>query len=135
MIPVVMLVEDSRADQRLCEIIMQRSGIVGEILCFSYAEDALEHLRRPDRKPVDVILLDINMPRMSGFEFLDAATEEFGDGMAKMVVVMLTTSLAPQDVERSKRFQVVKHYFGKPLTEEHLHRIANTLRTNQPVVP
>lgn len=128
-----MLVDDNRADRRLYEIVIEESGLVGELLCFAYAEDALEHLRKKDRNPVDVILLDINMPRMTGFEFLNVAVQEFGDGLAQMVVVMLTTSLDPQDVEKSKRFTIVKHYFGKPLTADHLRRIIESLRSSEPV--
>ena len=127
-IQTAMTIDDERFDQRLYRRIMERSGIVKNVLSFRMAEDALTYLKTPDRAPVDVIFLDINMPQMNGFEFLERATEDLGDDFTKCVVIMLTTSLDPRDMERARRFEVVKDYLNKPLTVDDLTRVAGLLR-------
>ena len=127
MIDCLMMIDDSEIDQRLFRRLIERSGLVRETIGFNMAEDALDYLAREDRKPVDAILLDINMPRMNGFEFLDAARARFGENFARMIVVMLTTSLADRDVERAASSGLVDDFFNKPLTREHLDYLCAVL--------
>lgn len=126
----LMVVDDNKVDQMIYRRIIKRSGLVGQVLQFLSAEEALIHLRRVDRASVDAILLDINMPRMDGFEFLAAATDELGDSFTRMLVVMLTTSLDPGDEARASQFSVVKEYLNKPLVQNHLLQIAEYLARN-----
>ncbi|MEM0942529.1 MAG: response regulator [Pseudomonadota bacterium] len=128
-IPHLMLIDDERLDRMLYGRVIERSGLVGETHSFALAEDALDFLRRPDRPQIDAILLDINMPRMTGFDFLDTAVAEFGSSFARVVVVMLTTSMAPQDRERAGRYQAVKDFLNKPLTIEQLRHISGLLES------
>lgn len=114
----VMVIDDDQIDQMMYARIIRRSGVVESILQFSLATDALEYLRRPDCEEIDLIVLDINMPMMNGFEFLEAATKEFGGSFTKAVVIMLTTSINPEDIARAKSFGVVKDFVSKPLTVE-----------------
>ena len=115
-IGTAMTIDDEKIDQILYKRIMERSGLVDNVIAFRMAEDALDYLKSPDREPVDVIFLDINMPRMNGFEFLDQATSELGDSFVDCVVIMLTTSLDPEDEKRARCFSVVKEYLAKPLS-------------------
>ena len=124
----IFLIDDNTIDQKLYKRIIDRSGMVGAFTGFLSAEEALEHLRRSDHPAADAILLDINMPRMDGFEFLEAATAELGDQFAKMVVMMLTTSIDPRDEERARQYSVVKDYCNKPLTLEYLKTLAEILK-------
>ena len=126
-IGTVMLIDDERIDRMMYQRVIDRSGLVGRVLAFSYAEEALDHLRREGCGGVDVIFLDINMPRMTGFEFLDAATAELGEAFARLVVIMLTTSLDRHDLDRAKQYAVVRDFINKPLTEDHLVRVARLL--------
>jgi CheY-like chemotaxis protein len=121
-------IDDSEFDQMANRRIVERSGMVDQFRTFLDARDALEFLRI-DRQRVDAILLDINMPVMDGFEFLDAATSEFGDDFAGIVVLMLTTSLVPSDRERACGYRAVRDFYSKPLTRELLVRIAEHLQT------
>lgn len=116
----LMVIDDDETDHFLYQRVIKRSNLVDETVFFTLAEDALAFLRRADRLDIRVILLDINMPRMNGFEFLEAVTTEFGDEQLGAVVVMLTTSLDPRDEARAKSFDVVKGYLEKPLSPEHL---------------
>ena len=128
-IPTIMLIDDEAFDQKMYQRVIMRSGLVGKTLSFLYADEALAFLKQPGREPVDVILLDINKPRMNGFEFLSAATTHFGDSLARIVVVMLTTSLEPADQEKARGFSVVRAFITKPLTTRHLDDIAELLET------
>jgi CheY-like chemotaxis protein len=118
-----MLIDDSSIDQMLYARVIERSGLINKTLTYSYAEDALRQLRSDDEEQIDAIFLDINMPRMNGFDFLDTACTEFGGQFTKIVVIMLTTSLNPDDVQRAKDYNVVKEYINKPLTAEHIQRV------------
>ena len=124
----VMLIDDESFDQKLYRRVIERSGLVVEAMSFLYADEALAYLMSPDRKEIDVIFLDIHMPRMNGFEFLDAATAALGPRFAKLVVVMLTTSLERRDRERAAAYSVVRRFINKPLTVEHVLEVAALVR-------
>jgi len=121
------LIDDSEIDLRHYARVIDRSGLVEEVTTFTFADEALAHLKANPDLEVDLIFLDINIPRMNGFEFLEAATAELGAGFAKVVVAMLTTSLNPRDREEAARFDVVKDFINKPLTVEHVENAVKHL--------
>lgn len=120
-IGTLMLLDDDPVDQRLHRRIIERSGVAEEIVQFTAARDALAYLAEGHRP--DAILLDIRMPGMNGFEFLDAALEIVDRQLGGVVVLMLTTSLDPADQERAAGYDVVKSYLYKPLATEDLTRL------------
>ncbi|MFW8635795.1 response regulator [Cribrihabitans pelagius] len=123
----VVVVDDDRADQLFYRRIIRRSKLADDIIMFDYAEEALEFLSGDDCPPVDVILLDINMPRMNGFEFLEEASRRLGPDLGNTLVVMLTSSLDPRDLQRAQRYEAVKGYLSKPLTVDCLEKISALL--------
>lgn len=122
-----MIIDDERFDQKMYQRIIDRSGLVEETLSFHAADQALLFLRDNPDKPVDLILLDINMPRMSGFEFLAAATRDLGPNFTRVCIVMLTTSLDPLDREKAAQFAVVRDFLNKPLTVDDIKRLARLI--------
>lgn len=126
-IPRLAIIDDAEFDQMLYARLIERSGLVGELLSFFSAEAALEHFEAPAAAPVDAILLDVNMPGMSGFEFLEYVTANRLSQYTDIVIVMLTTSLNPADVSRAEQFALVKDYINKPLDAHHLDRICALL--------
>ena len=132
-IGTLMIIDDNEVDQKLCRRLVDRSGLVDTVLGFLSAEDALDYMRKQTLPAADAILLDINMPKMDGFEFLEAATTELGERFARVVIMMLTTSLNPSDRERARQYAVVKDYCNKPLLMEYLSRLAKQLHKEQSV--
>lgn len=122
------LIDDEEIDQKSYLRVLKRSGIVAETRVFTYADTALAYLKAHPQERPDVIFLDINMPRMNGFEFIEAATSELGTDFAGMVVVMLTTSIDPTDRDRAQKSCVVKEFLNKPLTVEQMHYVAKLLK-------
>lgn len=130
-IGMAMLIDDEEIDRRSYQRVLNRSGLVRDTLMFTYAFEALEYLRENPDVKIDVIFLDINMPRMDGFEFLEIATRELGRTFAKMVVVMLTTSIDPIDQKRAEDNPLVRGFFDKPLTVPHIEMVAKMLSNNK----
>ena len=126
-IPRLLLIDDNDIDQMMYKRIIKRSGLVGETISYLYADEALEFLKSDDCPHIDAVLLDVMMPRMDGFEFLEAVNAELGDSFKSIVVVMLTTSLNPDDRARAAKFDTVRDFLNKPLTIQHLEHIAEML--------
>mgnify|MGYP002626380483 CR=1 FL=1 len=115
-IETIMLIDDNRADNFYHEVVIKKADFSGELFVFQYAGDALSFLKTVEHS-IDLILLDINMPRMSGFEFLAAYhTLLTPEQRAKAIIIMLTTSLNPADEARAKAHPDVKGFLNKPLT-------------------
>ncbi|WP_308012061.1 response regulator [Actinacidiphila acidipaludis] len=92
----VLLVEDDAADALLIEEAMTDKGMVRSISRATDGITALEYLRAPENPRPDLIVLDLNMPRMNGRELLGVLKNDPELGMIPIVV--LTTSSTPDDI-------------------------------------
>lgn len=121
----VMLIDDDDDDNFFHSIVLNEMHATEHIEVVDTALKALEYLRE-NTPPPDLIFLDINMPKMNGWEFLEQYQQLSLDHKAKVVIIMLTTSLNPSDLERSKKIKEINGFETKPLTEEKLEKILAT---------
>lgn len=126
-IELLMLIDDSTFDQMIYRRIAEKSGLVDKLLQYIDATEALAYLADLENPRPSLILLDINMPQMDGFEFLEAVTETVGTELCP-IVVMLTTSLNPRDEERAKRHELVQDFLNKPLTHDQLRALSHLVK-------
>jgi CheY-like chemotaxis protein len=122
----VLIIDDNEADLFLDEIVIKGKFPDVKILKATDGEEALTIIEQNDKIP-DVILLDINMPRMDGHQFLEAFTEENTKEIP--VIIMLTSSNQDRDKEKANRYKCVKDYFLKPLTDESIEGLTDFLST------
>ncbi|MEO0492450.1 MAG: response regulator [Actinomycetota bacterium] len=122
----VVLIDDSEADNFLHRRALETSGLVSEIVIHPDPERGLEHLRglaADGAEPPDLLLLDINMPRMTGWEFLDAYRTLPAGHRARTVLYLLSATSNAADHERAARHDVVDGIRTKSLTDEVLREI------------
>jgi len=124
-----MVVDDNEADQFLAKYAIEEyrreAGLSSlEILTAFDGEEALAILEElpPEEQP-DIIFLDINMPRMDGFGFLEAYSKL--EEPHCRVVVMVTSSDAEEDRSRTREYSMVQKYLGKPLSMEDIKGIVS----------
>jgi len=123
-----MLIDDSDIDNMVNKHILSKSMVAEHIIVFTSANDALtyfsENKTTTDEMLIPkIILLDINMPIMNGFGFLVEFEKITADNLKNTKVIMLTSSVDPNDIRRSKDYSSVISFISKPLSLEHLDEI------------
>ena len=118
-----LLIDDNPLDNYINTKIISRSNVATEILAIESPEEALELLRAGKFRP-EIIFLDIRMPVMDGFDFLDEY-EKLDIDKDHIEIVMLTSSINPGDMERAKHYKHVRKYITKTLTPDILLQLAS----------
>ena len=108
----ILLVEDDRVDAMTVERALGELNVTNKIVRCEDGESALEYLNKPESKRPCVILLDLNMPKMGGIEFLKVIRND--DDLKKLPVIVMTTSQHESDVAESFELGVAG-YVVKPL--------------------
>jgi chemosensory pili system protein ChpA (sensor histidine kinase/response regulator) len=112
--PLVMVVDDSLTVRKITGRLLAREGYD-----VTTAKDGLDALQLIGERTPDIILLDIEMPRMDGFEF--AKTIKADSNLAHIPIIMITSRTAEKHRNRAKELGV-DAYLGKPFQEEELLR-------------
>lgn len=123
----ILLIDDDSADNIIHRRLLENMNIADNIEDFIYAEDALIYLKSEEGKDTDLIFLDINMPRMNGFEFLDEFKNLSDNPEDLPLVAMLSTSNPNWDDDVSRNYPLIKHFFTKPLTEKFVVNILESM--------
>ena len=118
----VMLVDDSKVDNFINSKILEMSEKAENILVFDDAAVALEFLRKEQNLP-DVIFLDIYMPSMNGFDFLEEFNTLSESIKEKTKIILLSSAFETLELERLKKYHWVSGYIVKPLTYESLNDV------------
>lgn len=118
----VVLVDDSEFDLLYTRLMFDRTGLEVTLEACETADDALVALS--DGRPVALLMMDINMPAMDGFELLEVLQERPD---ASPPVVVLSSSHIPVDESRARRHPIVRDYLTKPVTPEMLRAMMISL--------
>jgi CheY-like chemotaxis protein len=126
-----MIVDDDEPTNFFNQMIVEKSGCTDHIMVAQSGQEALEYLANSSHTTEgdnsfpspSLIFLDINMPAMNGWEFLEKYRKLSKEQKAHIVVVMLTTSLFPEDLVKASEMPEISSFENKPLTPEKLDRV------------
>lgn len=126
----ILLIDDDISSNFLHKRLLKKLNCVETIYLANDGQEALDILTKEQEngqyvKP-NMIFLDINMPVMDGWEFLDEFQKIPVQQKSDIVLIMLTSSLNPDDKERSKRYKEVSEIQYKLLTKPKLNQILET---------
>jgi CheY-like chemotaxis protein len=124
----VMLVDDSEIDNFINHKMVEGCNFADNVYIHTSSKSALEFLKNLERAGNEAssmlpefIFLDINMPMMDGFQFIEEFEKLDNDLRKNTKIVMLTTSINPADIDKAKQIKVVHRYINKPLSEKSLN--------------
>jgi CheY-like chemotaxis protein len=123
----ILLIDDSEADNFIHRRILKKADVSHNITIKKSGQDALDFLTtkgEDGNKPApELIFLDINMPGMTGWEFLEHYENLELEEKTGIIVCLLTTSVAEADEEKAKVRPQIKTYLHKPLSVELVNSI------------
>jgi CheY-like chemotaxis protein len=125
----VMLIDDNEIDNLINQKMIEAAAVTENIYTHTGAKSAIEFLKNMEKLEMadqvlpDVIFLDIDMPLMDGFQFLDEFEKLSNIAKKKCKIVMLTSSINPQDFNRSKKYENVRLYLNKPLSHDSIVKL------------
>lgn len=125
--PHILLIDDNLTTIRLNKMVIEKVEDSAEILTATDGRVALNLLQDCEQEGLpfpDLIFVDLKMPAMDGLEFFEKFRDLFQNRMAGTKVVMLTTSLNYEDLQKATAAGIT-HYLNKPLTTMKLKEVFN----------
>ena len=122
----IMIIDDSKIDRYVVEMVIKKTNFASEVIQMESGFEALEYLSGAGsdiNKLPGLILLDVNMPEMNGFEFMEKYMlfdEEIKDSCA---VMLLTSSIHPVDIDKASNNKYILKFINKPLNAAKLKEL------------
>ena len=118
-----MLIDDDDDDNFFHEREILKNNSRCDVLIYESAKEALAYLKSGKEPHSDLIFLDINMPGMNGWEFLQQYNLLDKELQSQAIIIMLSTSDYSADIAKSKTWEFVSDFITKPLTEETMKKL------------
>jgi CheY-like chemotaxis protein len=131
----ILFVDDDPITLMLCKKVIAKSSFANEISTAQDGEEALKYFNTlkydstkstTDKIP-QLIFLDLNMPVMGGWEFLEHFTSDAYTEFSDTKVIILSSTIDPEDLERAKKFPVIIDFLSKPITTSMIEYLKDKL--------
>ena len=132
MLDLILCVDDDPITLMLCKMVISKSSFAKEIITAQNGEEAvnyfdelkLNNLGAEIKKYPSLVFLDLNMPVMDGWEFLDQfSKDEYTAFFKNTKVIVLSSTIDPKDIEKSKTYPMVIDFLSKPITKDILEEL------------
>jgi CheY-like chemotaxis protein len=131
----IMLVDDDFSTSRFHQIVLERLPSTKDIIFSRNGKEALDYLlqqgdfegKANEFIQPDLILIDLNMPVMNGFRFIELYTETTSFKKKQPKIVVLSTTLIPEEKEKIEKNENISKFLNKPLTKEMVSNLMTTI--------
>ena len=136
MLDKILCIDDDPITLMLCKKVISKAEFSKEIDFFKNGEEAIQYFdelkyeKNKENKitPPNLIFLDLNMPIMNGWEFLDVFSDkDYYLDFPNTKVIVLSSTIDPKDLNKSKSYPMVIEFLSKPITKEMLETIKSTI--------
>lgn len=133
MLEQILCIDDDPITLMLSKKVIARSGFSDEIVTAQNGEEALSYFNtlkynkdQSIKKP-QLIFLDLNMPVMGGWEFLDHFISSDFDEFNSTNVIVLSSTINPEDLAKSKKYPIIIDFLSKPITLQMIEYLKNKI--------
>jgi CheY-like chemotaxis protein len=135
MLDTILCVDDDPITLMLCKMVINKASFSNKIMTAKNGEEALNYFKsfngasedEQSKKP-QLIFLDLNMPVMGGWEFLDCfSTSEYSE-YNTIKVIILSSTIDPEDLEKAKKYPMVLDFLSKPISKEMLEYVKTKIQ-------
>jgi CheY-like chemotaxis protein len=132
MFDLIFCIDDDPITLMLCKKVITKSSFANEIITAQNGEEALQFFNTIKysntnsalQKNPQLIFLDLNMPVMGGWEFLDLfIKDDYSDFNTTTKVIILSSTIDPDDIEKAKTYPIIIDFLSKPITQSMLEYV------------
>jgi CheY-like chemotaxis protein len=131
MIKTVFCIDDDLITLALCEMVIKKASFAEDVVTAKNGKEGLNYFSSffsrtntsiPEEPP-QLIFLDLNMPVMNGWDFLEEYLMKYSDRLPETKVVIVSSTVNPEDFSRANRYDIVIDFINKPLTVEGMEEL------------
>lgn len=132
MITKIMCVDDDQIALKICDLFLRKTLEVEEIICATSGREAFTYLDQlidqtnsgiANVLTPQLVFLDLNMPEMNGFEFLDLYQDKYYRVFPNTKIVVLSSTIDPHDLKMTEKYDAVIDFIRKPLNRDEVNRL------------
>ena len=130
MLDTILFIDDDPITLMLCKMVISKAAFSKVIATAKNGEDALQYFDKLNSNDSEnqsikpqLIFLDLNMPVMGGWEFLDSFSTDKYSKYNETKVIILSSTVDPEDLKRSKKYPMILDFLSKPISKEMLEYV------------
>jgi len=126
----VLCIDDDNTTLTICKLVIAKSGFAKEVITAMNGKEGIsffeENADNSNELP-DIVFLDLNMPVMNGWDFLEEYGAQYADRLPGIKIVILSSTVNPEDFRKAAQLSIVNDFISKPISVDALRELSGRL--------